>query len=80
MQANQTPSKAFTHAEQLREQGEFANAEQIYRRIISQAPEFHPAYHGLGLLAYDIGKTELAIEMIQKAIAIIDHVPMYYRI
>ena len=78
MQVNQTPLDAFKHAEQMREQGEFAKAEQVYRQIISQAPEFHQAYHGLGILAHAVGKIELAIDMIKNAIALNDQVPLYH--
>jgi tetratricopeptide (TPR) repeat protein len=75
-QAN-TIQQAFANAEQLREQGELARAEQLYRQIISQQPGHHPAYHGLALLANTVGNLKLAIEMVKNAIAINNQVALY---
>ena len=65
-------------AEQLRESGDLASAEQAFRQIIAKSPDFHPAYHSLGLLAYSEGKADLAIDLIKHVIALNEKVPLYH--
>ncbi|HSH97378.1 MAG TPA: sulfotransferase [Methyloradius sp.] len=46
---------------------------------MATAPQFHPAYHTLGLIAYEVGKLPLAVELIQHAITLNPNVGLYYR-
>jgi tetratricopeptide (TPR) repeat protein len=71
--------QAMAQAEQLRANGQLADAEGICRNVLAVAPEFHPAYHALGLIAYEVGKLPLAVELIAKAISMNANVALYHR-
>ena len=60
--------KGMLHAGNLQKQGKLAEAEREYRNIISVSPEFHSAYHSLGLLAHQVGKLKVAVDSINQAI------------
>lgn len=62
------PQQAMQLAAQLELEHKLAEAEALYRQIIDGNPDFHPAYHGLGLLAYKVDKLPLAIELIGSAL------------
>lgn len=68
----------IAQTEQLRGQGELAKAESIYRKILANHPQSYPAYHGLSLIAIDVGNYPLAIQMIINAISINGNIPLYY--
>jgi protein O-GlcNAc transferase len=50
--------------------GRLDQAEQIYRQILDMDPKQADAWHLVGVLAYQRGKNDLAIEQIRKAIAL----------
>jgi tetratricopeptide (TPR) repeat protein len=56
-----------------------ADAEAAYRGIIDAAPTCHPAYHGLGLLAFRIDKLEIAADLMASAIALDASIALYHR-
>ncbi len=66
------------HAEQQQARGHLAEAEQLYRRVINTSPDFHPAYHSLGLLAYKVGKPTLAVDLITHAITLDNKIAFYH--
>jgi len=66
------------HAEQQQARGHLAESEQIYRRVINTSPDFHSAYHGLGLLAYKVGKPALAVDLISHAIILDNTIAIYH--
>lgn len=74
-----TPIEAMALAEQHKAAGRLAEAEVILKQILAAAPNFHPAYHLLGLIAYEVGKLPLAVELIAKAISIEPKVTLYHR-
>ncbi|MBW4577942.1 MAG: tetratricopeptide repeat-containing glycosyltransferase family protein [Aphanothece sp. CMT-3BRIN-NPC111] len=63
-----TIPEALKTAIQLQQQGHLSQAEQIYRQVLQQQPHHAQALHLLGLLGLQVGKYEIAIEYISKAI------------
>jgi tetratricopeptide (TPR) repeat protein len=78
-QTGMTAAQAMSRAEQLRVAGQPAAAEKIYREILASSPRFHPAWHGLGLLALGAGKLPLAADLVARAVAIDGSKAMYQR-
>src|SRR5215472_17230424 len=52
------------------QQGKLADAERIYREILQRQPNHFDALHLLGVIAAQTRRTELAVELIGKAIGI----------
>ncbi|HEY2341930.1 MAG TPA: tetratricopeptide repeat protein [Chthoniobacteraceae bacterium] len=50
--------------------GLLAEAESIYREILAEAPDHFEALHFLGILAGQVGRLELAVELMQRAATI----------
>jgi len=65
-----TISEALAIAIQHHEGGRLQAAEQIYRQILEVEPSQPDALHNLGVLAHQVGKHEVAIEYIGKAIGV----------
>jgi len=65
-----TIPEAFALAHQHHQAGRLQAAEELYRRILAVAPQQPDAWHRLGVIAHQVGKHELAIEYIGKAIGI----------
>jgi tetratricopeptide (TPR) repeat protein len=74
-----TPAEALAKAGEMDRQGRPADAEDVYRRIVGQAPGFHPAYQALALLAYRHGKLAVAVDLLESAIALAGDVAIYHR-
>ena len=64
-----TISEALTIAVQHHQAGRLQAAEQIYRRVLEVDPNQADAIHLLGVLAHQVGKHELAVQCITRAIA-----------
>jgi tetratricopeptide (TPR) repeat protein len=73
-----TTQQLMLQAEQLQAQGQLAEAERLYRQIINATQDFHPAYHSLGLLAQNVGKHALAVDLISHAITLEGTVALYH--
>jgi len=58
--------------------GEFAQAEQIYRSILSQQPNNAGALHLLGLVTFQAGNLKAALDWITRAIALNPNVADYH--
>jgi tetratricopeptide (TPR) repeat protein len=71
--------QALQLAEQYKAAGRLGEAEHILKQILAAAPDFHPAYHTLGLIAYEVGKLPLAVELIARAISLAANVALYHR-
>ena len=71
--------QAMNKAVQHEKQAQWQEAESIYRRLVGQLPNFHPAWHSLGLLAHRFGRLELAIQYLEAAVAIDDTNALYLR-
>ena len=57
------------------DRGELAEAEAIYRRVLTLSPRYPSALQGLSRVARRMGKTELAIRSIKRALATAENVP-----
>jgi len=57
-------------AERLNLDGKTNEAETVLQDLIETSPELDPAYHLLGLIAYEAGNLALALELISKAVEI----------
>jgi tetratricopeptide (TPR) repeat protein len=58
--------------------GQFAEAERIYRQILSVDPRNADCLHLLGMIAFQTGELEAAATLIRRAIAIHDKGSSYY--
>ena len=69
--ASASPAKvrALLHgAIQVHQAGDLARAEQAYRRVLQLQPEEPDALHLLGLLAHQVGRNDIAVNLITRAI------------
>src|SRR4051794_7323993 len=70
----QTPETTMTTAQMIavglshHQSGRFAEAKEMYMQVLSQEPENFDALHLLGVLAHQVGKHELAVDLIEKAV------------
>ena len=62
---------------QLHQTGDWAKAQQLYQRILQYEPTHFDALHFSGILAYQSGNYALAVELINKAIAVHPSTAMY---
>ncbi len=58
--------------------GRLAEAEALYRQILTTVPDHPDALHLLGVLAHQTGHAEAAVELIRRAIAMGNRVPEIY--
>ena len=58
--------------------GRLAEAEALYRQVLSRSPDHAEALHLLGVLASQAGRTEVALELIGRAIAVNPAVALYH--
>src|SRR6266700_3661398 len=70
MHAMATISETLAIAAQHYHAGRLQAAEQIYRQILAADPDHVDALHLLGLVASRLGRHEVAIEYISRAIAL----------
>lgn len=66
-------------ADSHRVAGRIAEAELVLRQLLEALPDYHPAYHLLGLTAAGGGNLPLAIELIARALSLDDSVALYHR-
>ena len=73
-----TIPQAFALALQRHQAGRLADAEALYRQILAVQPE-HAAtlrfLHFLGVIAHQMGRHDLAVELIRQAIGVDAHNP-----
>ena len=58
--------------------GRLAEAERLYRQILSQQPDHADALHLLGVLAGQVGRFDVGVDLIRRAIAICSTNAFYY--
>jgi len=78
--ANQTLTidQAMALANQFQSQGKLQDAEQLLQKILQQQPSHAFAIHLLGVIAFQVGKSPVAAELVQKAIAINGTVALFH--
>src|SRR5215469_8296685 len=64
-----TLAEALEYALQLHERGQLNEADTLYRQILARVPRHPEALHLLGVLHYQRGRHETAIDLIGQAIA-----------
>jgi tetratricopeptide (TPR) repeat protein len=69
---------SFTEALRLHQSGQFAEAERLYRQILAHDPRHADSLHLLGVLAYQRGQPQSAVDLIGQAIAINNAVPFFH--
>jgi len=67
---NTSISQAFQQAIEFHQAGHLPQAETCYLQILQIDPHHLDALHLLGLLAHELGRNELAVELIGKALAL----------
>ena len=50
--------------------GQLAQAEALYRQILTQEPNHVDALHLLGMVAYQLGRIDIAVDLIRRAITV----------
>src|SRR4051794_15479562 len=63
---------------QLQSAGQLAEAEQIYRQVLAQQPNNPFAMHYLGLIAHQIGRYDVAVDLIGRSIALHPAAPSFF--
>jgi protein O-GlcNAc transferase len=61
---------AFDLALQHHQAGRLAEAERLYRQILTEQPDDLDAMHLLGVIAYQTGRNDIAVDLIREAIAL----------
>lgn len=62
--------REFTHALELHRAGRLAEAERGYRRILELEPEHADSLHLLGVVALQTGHLDVALALVQRAVAL----------
>jgi len=70
--------QVFTKAVALHQRGELAQAEPLYRQILAAVPDQLDCLNLLGLIAVQTGRSQLAVELIGKAIGLNDKVADFH--
>jgi tetratricopeptide (TPR) repeat protein len=64
----ETIPATIKQADEACQRGDFELAEELFRRVLTVAPRYATALHGLGIVARRLGKTELAIRSFKRAL------------
>ena len=63
------PAEALRLAHAYRDQGRFAEAHALYRRVLAIHPDHAEGLAGCGLTAFRLGRTEDALRLLRRAVA-----------
>ncbi len=67
----------LNQAQKLHSQGHLAEAEGIYKKILARYPDHPDTLHFLGIIAIQVGKNEIAVNLIQSALVGTPQNPIY---
>jgi len=73
-----TIPEALALALQHQQAGRLSEAEALYRQILQAQPDHPDALHLLGMVAYQVGKYDIAFDLVSQAIRHNAHVPGYH--
>jgi tetratricopeptide (TPR) repeat protein len=73
-----TVQQVLMRAEQLRQQGQLAEAKALCQQVVAAQPRHAEALHLLGIVLHQAGDAAGAIEMLQRAVAANPGVPLYH--
>jgi Flp pilus assembly protein TadD/2-polyprenyl-3-methyl-5-hydroxy-6-metoxy-1,4-benzoquinol methylase len=73
-----TVSGALAVAFEHHRRGRLAEADAAYRRVLESTPDEPEALHRLGIIAHQLGRNELALQLIDRATAINPLHPTYH--
>jgi tetratricopeptide (TPR) repeat protein len=73
-----TVAEVLAQALQHHRSSSFAEAERLYRLILQADPSHADAHHLLGVLAFQTGRFEVAIQSIGRALALNPHAAVYH--
>ena len=65
-----TVEQALELADAHYHEGRLPEAENVYQQVLKKYPDQHVALHMLGLIAHNVGKNEIALQLITKAVTI----------
>jgi tetratricopeptide (TPR) repeat protein len=65
-----TIQQAFELAQKHHQAGRLRDAEQLYHQILAQQPNHAGALQYQGVIAYQVGRHDMALNLIRRAIAI----------
>lgn len=71
--------KRMEEGAQLESVGRHQEAESLYKQLMQEHPDFAPAYHALGLMAFHFGQNQLALQLIGQATILAPKEMMYHR-
>jgi predicted O-linked N-acetylglucosamine transferase (SPINDLY family) len=71
-----TVLQTFALALQHHRSGQLAEAETLYRRILAEQPGHPEALHHLGIVAHQLQRHPLAVELISRALALLPNNPV----
>jgi predicted TPR repeat methyltransferase len=66
-----TLDEAMSLAIRLHKNEQFADAEEVYRRILELVPDHPDVLHFSGVLAHQLGKSDQAIALIERSLALV---------
>ena len=73
-----TIQQAFELALERHQSGQLAEAEALYRQILAAEPRHANALHFLGVIAHQVGRNAVAVDLIRQAITLVSDVPGFH--
>src|SRR5262245_38190317 len=73
-----TLEEAISLAILLQKNGQLTDANEIYRRVLEAVPDHPRALHYAGVLAYQQGRYEKAVELIERSITLLPEQADWY--
>jgi predicted TPR repeat methyltransferase len=71
-------AQLFAVALRYHQTGRLAEAEALYRNILAVDPRHSDSLHSLGVIAYHAGRNDIAVDIIEQAIALNGQNPVFY--
>ncbi|MFI4939087.1 MAG: tetratricopeptide repeat protein [Burkholderiales bacterium] len=79
IQSGDDPLEWMMTAAQFESSGRLGDAESLYCALLKSFPDFSPAWHALGLLAFHAGKQELGVARVEQAVLLDSELGHYQR-